>query len=680
MTSSLGEKDSGIGHNEPGVPVRAEPSTLSRVCNEFVWEGKYDEHGRRRTPEVPALSIRAVEEWGNKGPTDGDDEAALAVPESSGHKVVRSPGLLIRGDNKLALASLLPHFRSAIDLIYIDPPYDCGLDFRVEVPVGDETAHVHAYRDVWGEGHESYAHMMAERLMLMRELLCPEGCIFVHCDWRASAIIRLLLDDIFGRACFRNEIVWRRAPNLGRQAASSQLGRVVDSIFVYSVREGTPFRGQTPMRATPVELDRSGKPRGSKWDEQAQSYFTTAPRGDYTDESIARLRTENRVWDSPSGKIYIKYFLRRGDDGRWYKDQPVDTLWDDSDVRPLRHCPKDELGIGYATQKPEGLLRRIISWACPPEGLVADFFCGSGTTGAVAQQLGRRWIMADLGRQAIHTTRKRLVGCGTNPTWRAMDLSSGQRLFALVDFAPDDRLYWYTQVFGAHPQAYRREVLRRFAGAKPKAFVDSGSLIHAWHEDIGLHVTDVDQVVDASFADAIAQAGRVAGASRVFCLAFEYAIDIRQHLDTLATDTGISVHPIVIPPEITEPNRHELPHWLELARLDTQLIVTRPTQALVRIADYQPVPAACFDPASSHRAHATHVGLDLIDAWSIQCDWKPGQPFRPTWHAQRKTRGRVLPLESDPVDLRRDSRSLLVRVIDVFGHETRTLVELPRSA
>ncbi|QYO63317.1 DNA methyltransferase [Leptolyngbya sp. 7M] len=158
-----------------------------------------------------------------------------------------------------------------------------------------------------------------------------------------------------------------------------------------------------------MELDKAGNPKGAKWDADRKLYFTTAPRGDYTDESIMMLRKVGRVYDSETGKIYIKYFLRKGEDGLWYKDQPVDTLWDDWDVRPLRHCSKDELGIGYATQKPEGLLGRVVSWAAPPGGLVADFFCGSGTTGAVAEKLGRRWIVADLGRFAIHTTRKRLI-------------------------------------------------------------------------------------------------------------------------------------------------------------------------------------------------------------------------------------------------------------------------------
>lgn len=677
-----------LGSQPAPVPTPPRvPHPLSQVSNEFIWEGKYDEQGRRRAPDAPTLPVRLIEEWGSASNFSHRDLATSAV----------RPNLLCRGDNKLVIAALLPHFRAAVDLIYIDPPYDCGLDYRVDVPIGESRTTVHAYRDTWGTGQESYAHMMAERLMLMRELLHPDGCIFVHCDWRASAVIRLILDDIFGRSCFRNEIVWRRAPNVGRQAASNQLGRVVDSIFVYSAREGTPFRGQTPVRRTPVEPSRSGKPRGAKWDEQRQLFFTTAPRGDYTDQSIERLDAEGRVWTSPSGKIYIKYFLRKGDDGRWYKDQPVDTLWDDPDVRPLRHCTKDELGIGYATQKPEGLLRRIISWACPPGGLVADFFCGSGTTGAVAHQLGRRWILADLGRQAVHTTRKRLLACETEAraskrghrrlplpgvagvSGCGTDTSLGPCSFHLFDLAPHDRLHWFASAFHGDLHTYRRALLDRFGWSgttHSDAHPGSDSLIHARRDDAVLHVADVDRIVDVRFADALANVARIAGASRVFCLAFEYDVDMRGDLDAIAAAAGIRIHPVLIPPEVTEMNGRERPGWLEVARLEARLEAHAGDGVSVHLQHYEQI-AVEAGPASLTRPARAHAGLDLIDAWSIDPDWRPGGLFRPVWHAQRAPRRAAPGLESDPIPLPGGSRSLLVRVVDVFGHETRVRLALP---
>lgn len=624
---------------------------LSLLRNEFVWEGKYDAQGQRRRPDVMSLHPRLLEEWGGR--------------------VAASSNLLLYGDNMLVMAALLPRFRQAIDLIYIDPPYDCGLDYTLEVPVGQAaTATVHAYRDAWGRGCESYPQMMAERLMLMKELLHPAGCIFVHCDWRANAVIRLLLDDVFGPACFRNEIVWRRAPNVGRQAASSQLGRVVDSIFVYSAREGTPFRGQIPMRSRAVELDRTGKPRNSKWDPDRKLYFTTAPRGDYTDESIARLRSEGRIYESSTGKIYIKYFLRRGEDGRWYKDAPVDTLWDDPDVRPLRHCSKDELDIGYATQKPEGLLRRIIAWASPPGGLVADFFCGSGTTGAAAQQLGRRWIMADLGRQAIHTARKRMIELQRRQ-------ADAARPFGVFDLGSGERTRWRHRANIRDDRAYRHHVLARFDARCADTAGSGDKSVHGWRAQAACHVAAPESVFDASSAGEVAHAALRAGADEVFCLAWEFEPGIRRALDSIAALTGITLRPVPIPREIMDPNQCALSPWMELPRIDASFFAHADGSFDLRIERFEPIAVQSRQDdgnasvSAGSRARRARDGSVCIDTWAVDFDFVPGEPFRPDWHAHRRGRQRFVKLESDAhwAPGAETGGVCLVKVVDVFGFE-----------
>jgi DNA modification methylase len=329
-----------------------------------------------------------------------------------------SANRLIDGDNLDALAAL-SGLSGQVAFIYIDPPYAMEKDHSVEVDAGEHALNAAAFSDTWGADGASYLQFMYQRLPRMRELLSDDGVLCVHCDWRANSWLRVLLDEVFGRRCFRNEIIWRRAPNLGRQAASRQLGRVTDSLLVYSRTEGAGFRGVAPRLSAPLAVTSSGRPKGAKWDEEAKAWFTTAPRGDYTDASIEALRAQGRVHETASGRVYIKYQLRQGVDGRWYKDQPADTLWTDAEVRPLRHCSKEELAIGYATQKPEGLLRRLIEWTTREGDLVADFFCGSGTTLAAAERLGRRWIGCDLGRVAIHTSRKRMLGLGARfSVWR----------------------------------------------------------------------------------------------------------------------------------------------------------------------------------------------------------------------------------------------------------------------
>jgi DNA modification methylase len=372
---------------------------------ELVWRGKYLD-GQRVTPSREPSPLRLRERHGEPS---------------------AEPNLLIEGDRCAALASLLPTHAASFHAVYIDPPFDTGGRFHSTRRLDDgATLRRHAYRDTWGAGLDAYLAFMSDTLVLLRDLLAEDGALFVHCDWRANGYLRVLLDELFGPSCFRNEIAWRRAPNLGRQAASRQLGRTLDTVFVYSRTAGAPFRGEAPRRSDAVALDARGRPAGAKWDEARGLWFTTAPRGDYTDLSIARLREEGRVHDSPSGKVSIKYFLRPGDDGRWYKDQPIDALWDDAEVRPLRHCPKRE-DMGYDTQKPEGLLARILRWATRPGDRVLDCFSGSGTTASVAEQLGRRWVAIDVGEAAIATTRRRLVHLPATQPWALATVAPSPR-------------------------------------------------------------------------------------------------------------------------------------------------------------------------------------------------------------------------------------------------------------
>jgi len=283
----------------------------------------------------------------------GDAES----PSESSAATDKWRNMLIRGDNLLAAGALAERLSGKIDLIYIDPPFATGLNYYSHVASGakGELVERRAYRDSHVRGMAGYLDKSYARLRLLRRLLAPEGKLFLHCDWRANSMLRLLLDELFGPDCFRNEIIWRRAPNLGRQAASKQLGRVIDTILVYSKTPGAKFDGAAPKRSKEVALNRKGAPKNARWDEERKLYFTTAPRGDYTDASIAKLREQGRVYDTATGKVYIKYFLQKDEGGRWVKEQPVDTLWDDFAVRPLRHRPKSE-DMGYDTQKPECLI------------------------------------------------------------------------------------------------------------------------------------------------------------------------------------------------------------------------------------------------------------------------------------------------------------------------------------
>jgi DNA modification methylase len=576
---------------------------------ELVWEGKADALDRERVdpPGAPPPVFRLIER-----PT---------------FRVAANPDVawrhrLFHGDNLEVMRFIRAEFAEAVDLIYIDPPFDIGLDFGLRVRVGPGAeVETPAYSDRWSSGAGSHAHMMWERLRVMRALLKPSGCIFLHCDWRSSAVMRLLLDEIFGAACFRNEIVWRRAPNLGRQAASSQLGRVAESILVYSARPGTPFLGTTPFKSLAVPLDARGRPRGTQWDDRRQCYFTTAPRGDYTDLSVARLRSDGRIHDTPSGKVYVKYFLRKGEDGRWYKDQPVDTIWDDPDVRPLRHCGREELAVGYATQKPEGLLRRIISWASPPGGLVADFFCGSGTTGVAAQRLGRRWIMADASPVAIRVARGRLIGEA-----RERD-AAGRVPEAFEVLRLDDRhASRAASTVGCDVGQRRRRTLEWF-GAAEGSLADP--LLHGVAGDEAVHVLPGPASLDVAGVEAAARAAARSGFRRLCCLAERFDAALHAFEVAAGDGAGVQVRLVPIPGDGPDARGDGCRSWPGLPRIAIEAGrggAGRIRVELLRCEWEGPGAIGGRDP------------LGAVDWWGVARVGDESEPFTPEWQDQRTWR------------------------------------------
>lgn len=362
-------------NNEPKAYGPNNPHPLSLLRTELVWEGKYDEYGRRRLVSLPTFPlamqrIETIDEPRDRSKAQG----TLFEPATAHRDDFRNR--LIWGDNKLAIASLLPEFRGKVKLIYIDPPFDVGMNFGLDVFLGDQEEGLFkeqsaleevAYSDMWGNGVDSYLHMMYERLTLLKELLSEDGSIFVHCDWHVGHLLRQLLTETFGQDCFLNEIVWYYYNKL-HDSRKKILPRAHDVIFRYA------------------------KTRGLQ---------THHPLKEIRDKPVTKLK-----YRKVNGQIQNII----GDDGKAVTyvsdDRTIDDVWR---IRCLQPANKNE-NLLFATQKPENLLERIIEVASDPDDIVADFFIGSGTTLAVAEKLGRRWIGADLGRYSIHTTRKRLIG------------------------------------------------------------------------------------------------------------------------------------------------------------------------------------------------------------------------------------------------------------------------------
>ncbi|WP_300985048.1 site-specific DNA-methyltransferase, partial [Methanospirillum sp.] len=314
---------------------------------------------------------------------------------------------LIWGDNKLILSSLKNgplreeiEKQGGIKLIYIDPPFDVGADFSMSIEIGDESfikqpgiLEEIAYRDTWGRGADSFISMIYERLVLMRDLLADDGSIYVHCDWRVQGYIRLILDEVFNKERFQNEIIWKRQSPSSSKARAKKFSADHDTIYFYSKSPNYQFN-----RIFTEYPEEEIKKRFKQKDEKG--HYKDAELASYSEETLNRLKKENRLIITSGGKYRYKIYLDE------IEGVLVDTLW--TDIPPVNSQAKQD--TGYATQKPEALLERIIKASSNEGDLVADFFCGSGTTLAVAEKLGRKWIGSDLGKFAIHTTRKRMIG------------------------------------------------------------------------------------------------------------------------------------------------------------------------------------------------------------------------------------------------------------------------------
>ncbi|NLI16362.1 MAG: site-specific DNA-methyltransferase, partial [candidate division Zixibacteria bacterium] len=309
------------------------------------------------------------------------------------------------GDETNGLASM----RGKIDLIYIDPPFDSKADYRTKVmlPGVDleqkpTVIEQFAYADTWKDGTVSYLKMMYPRLALMRELLSDKGSIYVHIDWHVGHYVKILLDDIFGKQNFRNEIIWQRdAVGKGAKKTSDQWSRETEYILFFSKSDKTIFNQiyKNSSELTHTQL------KEFRYKESDGRLFKIVTLGDYSEISIKEFERQGLIYKTSTGQKYKKYYLDEF-------QLAIGSLW--NDVPNISHGRNPEV-VGYNTQKPEALLERIVKASSSEDSIVADFFAGSGTTGAVAEKLGRKWIMSDLGKPACLITRKRLIDQNAKP-------------------------------------------------------------------------------------------------------------------------------------------------------------------------------------------------------------------------------------------------------------------------
>jgi len=619
------------------------PHPLFGRKTELVWDGKYDEYGNRRPVDIagsamPMQKIETVDMPRSEALASG--QTTLGELKTTRQDDFRN--MLIWGDNKLVMASLLKDFRGKIDLIYIDPPFDVGADFTMQVGIGNEMESVEkdqsllemvAYRDIWGKGTDSYLHMMYERLILMKELLSEDGSIFVHCDWHISYLLRALLMEAFGADKFRNEIVWyyynKMQGNVNHFAANH------DIIFWFSKSSRYQFSQIRESR----------------------------------EEKVKQLK---RIWDKEKGKlvnakdaagkvIYIET-----------DKKTVDDVWRISMLQP---ADKTE-NIGYSTQKPEELIKRIIRASSLEGDLVADLFCGSGTTGAVAERLGRRWIMCDLGRFAIHTSRKRLIDLQR----KLQAEGQSYRAFDVYNLGRYERQWWQRERLQGFDRDHRRVVLG-FYRADP--LPNPTAWLHGRKGGAFVYVDSIDSLLTRDEVRAVARAAHEAGGREVHCLAWEFEMDLRMVCQEIEASEEVRIRLITIPREIMEKNRTAPPPFFEVAVLEAEPVIKKVSgKKKVDIKLSKFIPSLAEVPSKELAAlkdRAVKDGFDFIDFWAVDFNWQEGKPFEHQWQDYRTRKDRSLKTTSDAFFDSYPGKGVYkacIKVVDIFGCDTSTVVEV----
>lgn len=608
---------------------------ISITQPELVWPGKYDEVGNRVVNRGVALPFQVVE-------TIKEGRASRAVGHTTDLFAAKPSGQdewrnkLIWGDNQLVLASLLEQFAGKVDLIYIDPPFGTGSDFSFKVLVGDgddplpgkepSLMEEKAYRDTWGGGLSSYLSMLASRLELLRDLLSETGSIFVHLDVHVGPYIKVLMDEIFGKENFQNEIAWYYY-NKMHDSRKRLLPKAFDQILYYVKSKSSryTYNALTEDRDEPVK-------------------------------QLKRVKMDGRMVNARDENDNVIYQEK--------STRTVDTVWR---IRCLQPANKAEW-VHYATQKPVDLIERALALASNPGDLVLDCFAGSGSSLVAAERNDRRWIGCDLGRFAIHTTRKRLL---ETPNCKP---------FEVLNLGQYERKYWQGVSFGderpaeqdaAAVAAYARFILDLYH-AQPVA----GTHVHGKKGSALVHVGAVDAPVTIrEVNEAVAEVAAL-GQKELHVLGWEWEMGLHDPLAQQAQRShNVKLRLLNIPREVMERQAVERGdvRFFDLAHLEAEIVPDKHGKRRVRVklANFV-IPDTELIPDEVRAKIAKWS--DYIDYWAVDWDFRH-DTFMNQWQAYRTRANRKLVLESDAHEYTEPGRyQVLVKVVDIFGNDTSQLL------
>jgi adenine-specific DNA-methyltransferase len=646
---------------------------------ELVWDGKYKD-GKKVGPvriELPFQTVETVNESAQQRQLTLD---RLFAGEESEWR-----NRLIWGDKKYVLPSLLPEFAGQVNLIYIDPPFATGADFSftATIPESNESFNKEpsiieqkAYRDTWGRGLDSYLQWFYETIVLLRELLAEAGSLYVHLDWHIGHYAKGVLDEIFGQEQCRNEVIWKRT---SARSDSHTYNHIHDVIFLYTKGEHFTFNVQytaydqtyidnfyryfeegTGRQFTVSDLMAAGTRRGSSglpW-----RGIDPAARGNhwkYTIEKLDELDRGGRIyWPQKEGGVprYKRYLDEM-------PGVPLQSIW--TDISPIASQASEN--TDYTTQKPEALLERIIKASSNAGDIVLDCFCGSGTTAAVAEKLGRRWITCDLGRFAIHTTRKRLLSI------------DNVRPFVVQNLGKYERQAWQAAEFADPAQRanvqlrYRNFILDLYHATPIDGYtwihgIKAGRLVHVGSVDAPIALGEVRAIVNEFWRVKGKDAGE--HSNGIDILGWDFAFDLNETAKQMAADANIRLTFKKIPREVLEKKAVDQGDifFYELAALDVEVKVNKRTLS-VELQNFFVPPD---DVPQDVRSAITHWS-QWIDYWAVDWDYRD-DTFHNQWQAYRTKKEPKMLLRAFHDYDQPGSYTIVIKVIDILGNDTTKAV------
>lgn len=640
---------------------------------------------------LPFHSIEHIDEPRKEEKKQGD---MFEMFDTRGRQLKGWTNKLIWGDNKLILSSLANgpireeiEKEGGLKLIYIDPPFAVGADFSFDIQINGETAEKKqsiieeiAYRDTWGKGISSYLTMMYERLKLMHNLLAENGSIYVHIDWRVTAFMKLLLDDVFGINSFRNEIIWCYT---SASRVADDFPRKHDNILRYSKSTKVIFNKNNIL---------------VPYDEKTIANYKEGLGGSGTFYSGNIKETEESI----------------------LKEGKVPEDWWEFAI--AARFPVDGVKrTGYPTEKPVALLERIIKASSNEGDLIADFFCGSGTTAAVAEKLGRKWITTDLGRFSIHTTRKRMIGIQRELQENGKDF----RAFEILNLGKYERQFFMDDLTNGKLKAKEDLYVDLILEAYKAKRIEGHKTLHGSKAGRFINVGPLDVPVTQSRLLDIFEECRQKLYTQVDVLGFEFEMGLTPQFIQELKEKGVAITLKYIPKDVFDKRAVEKGQakFYDVAYLNTKEkingkkvtveltdFVTHYTQddiediqqsmragSKVVIEDGQIVKVVKDKNGIITRTVLTENWYDWIDYWAIDFNyedkkeiikvhnekgeveekWTGNYLFENEWQSFRTKKNPTLEFTSIAYEYKKAGKyKVMVKVVDILGIDTSKIIEV----